>query len=89
VVAGKKANNWLEKQQSRLKESGVAIVIQELKQHIEAEEVSDGEAPVRVCHSYMSNHQEQMNDQTAIAVGLPIGSSEVEGGGIAMSCKND
>jgi hypothetical protein len=80
VIAGPKANKWLEKQQIRLKENQVAIVIEELVQHIEGEEVSEAEAPVRVCHRYVSNHQEQMNYQAAIEVGLPIGSGEIEGG---------
>jgi hypothetical protein len=80
VIAGKKAKLWLEKQQSRLKESRVAIVIEALEPHIEGSEVKDEEAPVRVCHRYMTNHREQMNYQEALAVGLPIGSGEVEGG---------
>jgi hypothetical protein len=80
VIAGTKAKAWLEKQQSRLKESRVARVIAELLAHIEGAEVSDGEAPVRVCHRYLSNHREQMNYREAIAAGLPIGSGEIEGG---------
>lgn len=80
VIAGVTAKNWLEKQQSRLKENRVAKVIEELLRHLEGMEVSDGEAPVRVCHRYLMNHREQMNYQAAIAAGLPIGSGEVEGG---------
>jgi len=80
VIAGAKAKPWLEKQQSRLKENRVAVVIEELMRHREGAEVSDGEAPVRVCHRYLTNHREQMNYQAAIAAGLPIGSGEIEGG---------
>lgn len=80
VIAGTKAKDWLEKQQSRLKENRVEEVIEELKQQIEGAEVSEAEAPVRVCHRYVSNHREEMNYQAAIEGGLPIGSGEIEGG---------
>jgi Uncharacterised protein family (UPF0236) len=80
VIAGTKVKQWLEQQQRRLKESRVAQVIEALLPHIEGADVSDGEAPVRVCHRYLSNHREQMNYREAIAAGLPIGSGEIEGG---------
>jgi Uncharacterised protein family (UPF0236) len=80
VIVGAKANNWMEKQQSRLKENRVALIIEELRRHLEGAEVGDSEAPVRVCHRYLTNHREQMNYQAAIAAGLPIGSGEIEGG---------
>lgn len=80
VIAGSKAKTWLEKQQSRLKENRVAMVIEALMPHIEKAEVSDSEAPVRVCHRYLTNHREQLKYGEAIAAGLPIGSGEVEGG---------
>jgi len=80
VIAGAKVKRWLEKQQSRLKENRIAKVIEELLRHIEDVEISDCEAPVRVCPRYLNNHREQMNYQAAIAAGLPIGSGEIEGG---------
>lgn len=79
-IAGRKAKQWLAKQQSRLKESRVARVIAALLPHMEGTEVSDLEAPVRVCHRYVSKHREQMKYREAIAAGLPIGSGEIEGG---------
>jgi hypothetical protein len=79
-IAGTKAKGWLERQQRRLKENRAARVIEALLPHIEGASVSDVEAPVRVCHRYLSNHREQMNYREAIAAGLPIGSGEVEGG---------
>jgi hypothetical protein len=63
-----------------LQESRVAQVIEALMPHLEGAEVSDGEAPVRVCHRYIGNHREQLKYREAIAAGLPIGSGEVEGG---------
>jgi len=80
AIGGPKAKAWLEKQQSRLKDNRVASVIEALQPHIEGEEVSEAEAPVRACHRYISNHREQMKYREAIAAGLPIGSGEVEGG---------
>lgn len=80
MIAGQKVKTWLGKQQSRLKEGRVAPVIEALMPHLEGAEVSDAEAPVRVCHRYMRNHREQMKYREAIAAGLPIGSGEVEGG---------
>lgn len=79
-IAGPKAKAWLEQQQSRLKDNRVAQVIEELLPHLEVAEVKDEEAPVRVCHRYLTNHREQMNYREALLAGLPIGSGEVEGG---------
>jgi hypothetical protein len=80
VIAEKKAKAWLEKQQSRLKDNRVGVVIEELLPHIEGRDIKDEEAPVRVCHRYLTNHQEQMKYREALAAGLPIGSGEIEGG---------
>jgi hypothetical protein len=80
VIAGKKAKGWLEKQQSRLKDNRVGMVIEQLLPHIERAEIKDEEAPVRKCHRYIRKHREQMNYKEALAAGLPIGSGEVEGG---------
>ena len=80
VIAGQKAKGWLEKQQKRLKDNRVAVVIEELLPHIERAEIKDEEAPVRKCHRYLTRHREQMKYQEAIEAGLPIGSGEVESG---------
>lgn len=80
VIAGQKAKLWLEKQQSRLKDNRVAVVIQELLPHIERDEIRDEEAAVRRCHRYLTRHREQMNYREALAAGLPIGSGEIESG---------
>jgi len=78
VIAEQKAKGWLEKQQDRLKDNRVGVVIEELLPHIERAEIKDEEAPVRRCHRYLTNHREQMNYREALAAGLPIGSGEVE-----------
>jgi hypothetical protein len=39
---------------------------------------SDDQAPVRVCHRYLSGRKNQLKYREALAEGLPIGSGEVE-----------
>jgi hypothetical protein len=80
VIAGPKAKAWLAQQQSRLKDNRVAVIIETLLPHLEGAEIKDEEAPVRVCHRYLTNHREQMHYREALLAGLPIGSGEVEGG---------
>lgn len=80
VMAGPKAKAWLEKQQSRLKDNRVAVIIEDLLPQIEKAEIKDEEAPVRRCHRYLTNHRDQMNYREALLAGLPIGSGEIEGG---------
>lgn len=72
------AKRWLETQKERLKTQRVTCVISELSTHLEAAAVTDGEAPVRQCHRYLSNRREQLNYQDALAEKLPIGSGEIE-----------
>jgi hypothetical protein len=80
VIAGKKAKAWLEKQQSRLKDNCVGVVIEQLEPHIESDEIEEEQAPVRKCQRYLMKHREYMNYKEALAADLPIGSGEIEGG---------
>lgn len=80
VIAGKQRKAWLEKQQSRLKDNRVGVVIEQLLPHIESADIKDEEAPVRRCHRYLTRHRGQMNYKEALQAGLPIGSGEIEGG---------
>ncbi|HKG23681.1 MAG TPA: ISKra4 family transposase [Blastocatellia bacterium] len=80
LIAGQKAKGWLEKQQRRLKDNLVGVIIEELLPHIERGERKEEEAPVRKCHRYLTKHREQMNYKGALQAGLPIGSGEIEGG---------
>lgn len=80
VVGQGKPKPWLEKQQSRLKDNRLAVIIEELQPHLEKAESKDEEAPVRRCHRYLTNHRQQLNYRDALAAGLPIGSGEIEGG---------
>ena len=44
----------------------------------EALDVSDDQAPVRICHRYLGARKDQLNYAEALAEGLPIGSGEIE-----------
>ena len=69
---------WMDKQRERLKANQANEVLQEPKAHLEAPEIQDIDAPVRQCHRYLHNRQEQLNYQDAIKRNLPIGSGEIE-----------
>jgi hypothetical protein len=49
-----------------------------LQPHLEPVEADEPQAPVRRCHRYLSQRLEQLDYQSAIAQGLPIGSGEIE-----------
>ena len=69
---------WLSEQKERLKTNQADAVLDELAVHREPENVPDNEAPVRVCHRYLTNRRDQLDYQGALAQGLPIGSGEIE-----------
>ena len=51
-----------------------------LSEHLEAEETSEEEAPVRNAHRYLSNRLDALDYPLALALGLPIGSGIIESG---------
>jgi hypothetical protein len=69
---------WMEAQKDALKTGRAGAVLSALEPHREALEVSDDQAPVRVCHRYLSGRKDQLNYREALAEGLPIGSGEIE-----------
>jgi len=69
---------WLTQQKDRLKGPGLDALLAELQAHQETDLTPEENAPVRRCHRYLSQRQDQLDYQTAIAQGLPIGSGEVE-----------
>lgn len=69
---------WMEEQKTRLKTQQVGQLLQALRPHLEDAGVADGEAPVRQCHRYLSQRDDQLHYQRAIERGLPIGSGEIE-----------
>lgn len=71
-------SSWMENQKQRLKSNQWQQVINELKPHLEPEELPDEQAPVRRAHRYMSRRIDQLDYAGAIADGLPIGSGLIE-----------
>jgi hypothetical protein len=69
---------WTETQKGLLKNNGHMVVIENLADHLEAEDVQGEKAPVRACHRYLSNRADQLDYKGAIEKGLPIGSGEIE-----------
>ncbi len=68
----------MEQQKDRLKENAYNEVLKALQPFVEGENIPDEDAPVRVCHRYISNRTHQLDYKGAIAAGLPIGSGEIE-----------
>ena len=69
---------WIDEQKVRLKTGRSKELLQGLLPHLEDARVADADAPVRQCHRYLSNRQEQLDYQGAAARELPIGSGEIE-----------
>ncbi len=72
------AKTWMEAQKDALKTGRVGDVLRALLAHREAPDVSDEQAPVRVCHRYLDSRKGQLKYAEALAEGLPIGSGEIE-----------
>ena len=69
---------WLDKQKERLKTQGLGPLLNELRAHLEPSQTPDEDAPVRQCHRYLGQRQDQLDYEGAISQGLPIGSGEIE-----------
>jgi hypothetical protein len=69
---------WTEVQKDALKTGHLDQVLAALAGHIEAHEIGDDQAPVRLCHRYLSGRRDQLNYRDALANELPIGSGEIE-----------
>jgi hypothetical protein len=69
---------WLDKQKTRLKGDGLSLVMSELQSNVERLQVAHEQAPVRRCHRYLSERQDQLDYAQAIKQELPIGSGEIE-----------
>jgi hypothetical protein len=74
--AGQKT--WMDEQKTRLKTQRCDELIGLLQRHLEPSGVDDSEAPVRQCYRYLSLRREQLDYQSALERGLPIGSGEIE-----------
>ena len=61
---------WMETQKDALKTGRVDEVLSALVPHREAPDVSDEQAPVRVCHRYLGARKDQLKYREALAEGL-------------------
>lgn len=69
---------WLRTQKERLKAQGLGALLNELQANLEPLDTPEELAPVRRCHRYLSQRQNQLDYEGAISKGLPIGSGEIE-----------
>lgn len=69
---------WMSVQKQRLKQQQPEAVLRELYGHLEPAQTEEEQAPVRRCHRYLSQRLDQLDYQSAIEQGLPIGSGEIE-----------
>ena len=79
-LVGSQSKPWLGWAQGLLKEQRLSEVLAELAPKLEPPGVKDDKAPIRACFRYLDKRQDQLNYRSAIEVGLPIGSGEVESG---------
>lgn len=79
-LAGSQSKQWLGWAQGLLKNNRLAEVLEELEVKLEPPAIREEEAPIRACFRYLNNRQDQLDYQSAIESGLPIGSGEVESG---------
>lgn len=78
VCASDSKDKWVEEQKELLKTNQYKTILNNLKPHIEADDLDDDEAPVRKCYRYIDNRPKHLDYKYAIDHDLPIGSGEVE-----------
>jgi hypothetical protein len=71
-------SGWVDEQKKHLKNNDFLIVIENMTSFIEPKSFEENKAPVRACHRYLNNRQNQLDYKGAIEKGLPIGSGEIE-----------
>lgn len=69
---------WGQRQRQRLQTQRIDAVLDELQAHLEPECTADEDAPVRRCWRYLGQRQDQLDYESALRQGLPIGSGEIE-----------
>ena len=61
-----------------LKTSRIEPLLNELQSNLESADAPEDMAPIRQCWRYLSARQDQLDYESAIAQGLPIGSGEIQ-----------
>lgn len=78
ICAPSQSDGWMEQQRKLLKQNESEKVLTNLEPYIETQEIKDANAPVRCAHRYIDNRTEQLDYQSALQKGLPIGSGKIE-----------
>jgi hypothetical protein len=78
ATTGETAPARMETQKDRLKRGPAQSVLDALEPDRENPHGEDDQAPVRVCHRYLSGRLEQLHNDDALRQNLPIGSGEIE-----------
>jgi len=78
AIAGHDKSTWMEEKKDWLEDNRWKEVLEALRPFVEPASLPDPEAPVRACFRYISNHSHFLDYKGALAVGLPIGSGEIE-----------
>jgi len=79
-IAGERKQEWLKKQQEKMKQNRSSEVIQSLMEASTNHNNEGSDSAVRVCQRYLVNQEKYFDYSGALERGLPIGSGEVEGG---------
>lgn len=79
-MAGEKKQEWLKRQQEKMKENRADEVIKTLMGASASQDKQGSDSAVLVCQRYLANHEKYFDYRSALERGLPIGSGEVEGG---------
>ena len=71
---------WFKTQKKRLREGRVEVLLKELNKYLEADSISDEDAPVRRALRYLQNRMDALDYKQALEENLPIGSGLIESG---------
>lgn len=71
---------WFETQKRQLLEGDLEALFKELKAHLESDELSDADAPVRRAYRYLQNRMDALDYKQSLEQNLPIGSGLIESG---------
>lgn len=69
---------WLEQQKTDLKQGRSQAVLDRLAPFLAQPAANGQESPALACHRYLSNRLKQLDYPRALALGMPIGSGEIE-----------
>jgi len=78
VIARDDKSAWMQEKQDWLKDNCWPEVLESLRPYLEEASIDDPDAPVRACFRYISNRCHFLDYKGALALGLPIGSGEIE-----------